>query len=85
MLLAVLGWGKHYLDRPFRWLPYCTEAVYPWYVLHQSLLIVLLFWLALQLGPWLEPTLLLAGTIAGCLLLHEAVIRRSPGYGPCSD
>lgn len=83
MLLAVLGWGKHYLDRPFRWLPYCTEAVYPWYVLHQSLLIVLLFWLKpLQLGSWLEPTLLLAGTIAGCLLLHEAVIRRSPWLRP---
>lgn len=83
MLLAVLGWGKHYLDRPFRWLPYCTEAVYPWYVLHQSLLIALLFWLKpLQLGPWLEPTLLLAGTIAGCLLLHEAVIRRSPWLRP---
>lgn len=66
-----------YLDRPFRWLPYCTEAVYPWYLLHQSLIVALLFWLKpLHLGPWWEPLLVLTGTVAGCLLLHEGLIRR---------
>jgi hypothetical protein len=77
VLLTLLGWAKVYLDRPFRWLPYCTEAVYPWYILHQSLIIALLFWLKpLQLGPWWEPTLVLAGTVAFCLLLHEGLMRR---------
>lgn len=77
VLLSLLGWAKVYLDRPFRWLPYCTEAVYPWYILHQSLIIALLFWLKpLHLGPWWEPLLVLAGTVAGCLLLHEGLIRR---------
>ncbi len=82
-LLAILGWGKVFLDRPFRWLRYCTEAIYPWYILHQSLIIVLLFWLKpLQLGPWLEPALLVAGTISGCLLIHELLIRRSRWLRP---
>jgi peptidoglycan/LPS O-acetylase OafA/YrhL len=76
-LLTILGWGKVLLDRPFRWLPYCTEAVYPWYMLHQSLIILILFWLKpLSLGPWLEPALVVGGTVAGCYLLHEFVIRR---------
>ena len=76
-LLAILGWGKVFLDRPFRWLPYCTEAIYPWYMLHQSLIIALLFWLKpLQLGAWSEPALLLGGTVGGCLLIHELLIRR---------
>lgn len=76
-LLALFGWGKLLLDHPFRWLPYCTEAVFPWYVLHQSLIIMLLYWLApLKLGPWREPLLVLGGTIAGCAVLHELVIRR---------
>lgn len=76
-LLTLLGWAKVTLDRPFRWLPYCTEAIYPWYLLHQSLIIALLFWLKpLQLGPWKEPVLVLAGTIGGCLLMHEYIIRR---------
>ena len=77
VLLTVLGWARRYLDRPFRWLPYCTEAVYPWYILHQSLLIAALFWLKpLHLGPVLEPLLVLIATVAGCLLLHEYLIRR---------
>ncbi|MDQ2701991.1 MAG: acyltransferase family protein [Pseudomonadota bacterium] len=76
-LLAIFGWARQLLDRPFRWLPYATEAVYPWYVLHQSLIVPLVFVLApLQLGPVLEPVLVLAGTVAGCVLLHEFVIRR---------
>ncbi|MFT4180241.1 MAG: acyltransferase family protein [Thermomonas sp.] len=76
-LLALFGWARILLDRPFRWLPYCSEAVFPWYILHQTLIVVLAFWLApLQLGPWLEPLLVLSGTVAGCVLLHELLIRR---------
>lgn len=77
MLCAILGFSRAYLDRPFRWLPWANEAVYPWYVLHQSLIVAIAFvLLPLRLGPVLEPVLVLAGTIAGCALLH-AVIRRS--------
>lgn len=76
-LLAIFGWGYVLLDRPFRWLPYATEAVYPWYILHQSLIVPLAFVLIpLRLGPVVEPLLVSGGTIAGCLLLHEFVIRR---------
>ena len=76
-LLAILGWGRALLDRPFRWLPYATEAVYPWYILHQSLIVLVAYWLIpLRLGAWWEPALVLLGTVAGCLLLHEFVIRR---------
>ncbi|MGA6181677.1 hypothetical protein ACPEH1_11205 [Stenotrophomonas sp. NPDC077421] len=64
MLPTLLGWAKRYLNRPFRRLLYCTEAIYAWYVLHQSLLIALLFWAKpLQLGPVLELLLLLANSI----------------------
>jgi len=77
-LLAVFGWGQVWLNRPFRWLPYATEAVYPWYILHQSLIVPIAFLLLpLRLGPMWEPVLVLGGTVAGCLLLHEALIRRS--------
>ncbi|KAF1005621.1 MAG: hypothetical protein GAK28_03103 [Luteibacter sp.] len=76
-LLTILGWGKAWLNRPFRWLPYCTEAVYPWYMLHQSLIVPLVFLLKpLSLGPWLEPALVVGGTVAGCHLIYEYGIRR---------
>lgn len=76
-LLAIFGWGYTWLNRPFRWLPYATEAVYPWYTLHQSLIVLLAYWLIpLNLGGGIESTLVIGGTIAGCLVLHELVIRR---------
>ncbi|WP_049622215.1 acyltransferase family protein [Frateuria defendens] len=76
-IAAVLGWGHAYLNRPFRWLPYAREAVYPWYVLHQSVLLFVAWRLfPLHLGPVAEPVLVLLGTVAGCALLHEFAIRR---------
>ena len=77
-LLAIFGWSRTLLDRPFAWLPRAREAVYPWYILHQSLIVALAFWIAPRgAGPVLEPLLVGAGTIAGCLLLHEGLIRRN--------
>jgi glucan biosynthesis protein C len=52
--------------------------VYPWYVLHQTLIIVLVWWLApLRLGPWLEPAVLLTGTLLACWALTAVVRRRA--------
>lgn len=77
-LLAIFGWGRAWLDRPFRWLPYCTEAVFSWYVLHQTLIVALAYGLIpMHLGPVAEGALVVGGTVAGCLLLHEFVIRRN--------
>ncbi len=82
-LAAVLGWGHQLLNRPFRWLPYATEAVFPWYMLHQTLIVGLAYLLIpLRFGPVLEPALLVMGTVAGCALLHECLIRRSPWLRP---
>lgn len=77
-LLALFGWARAWLDRPFRWLPYARETVFCIYILHQTVLILLLYALRpLSLGAWLEPALVLGGTFALCLLLHEGLIRRS--------
>ncbi len=76
-LLALLGWAQVWLAAPRRWVRWAREAVFPCYILHQTLLILLLYWLrSLQLGPWLEPALVLSGTVLGCALLYEGVIRR---------
>lgn len=81
-ILAILGWAHHALNRPWPWLAWANEQVYPWYVLHQTLIIVGITWLApLQLGPVLEPALLTAGTILGCWGL-TALVRRSNWLRP---
>lgn len=82
-LCAILGWSHHLLNRPMRWLPWATEAVYPWYVLHQSLIVLIAYWiLPLKFGPLAEPAIVLGGTVAGCFVLHE-IIRRVPLLRPC--
>lgn len=82
MLLTLLGWAHHRLNRPWRWLPWAREAVYPWYVLHQTAIIVLAVALARwPLGPVLEPLALLAGTVLLCWAL-TALVRRSRWLRP---
>lgn len=82
-IATILGWSHQLLNRPFRWLPYATEAVFPWYMLHQTLIVAVAFYLVpLRLGPVIEPLLVIGATIAGCLLLHEFVIRRSRWLRP---
>lgn len=77
-IITILGWGHQCLNKPMPWLVYATEAVYPWYILHQTITVVAGYNLAaLSLGPVLEPLLLLVVTIGGCFFLHEFVIRRA--------
>lgn len=76
-LLALLAWGARLLNRPWPGLRYASEAVYPWYILHQSLIVFAAYWLIpYGLGPVREPVLVLLITAAGCLSIHELLIRR---------
>ncbi len=75
-LCAILGWGHALLNRPYRWLPWANEAVYPWYILHQSLIVFIAYFLVpAKIGPVAEPLVIGVGTVAGCWLL-TAMIRR---------
>lgn len=76
MLAAILGWSFHALDRPFRWLPWANDNVYPWYVLHQSLIVLLAYWLIpVRLPAGVEALAVLAGTVTGCWVI-TAMVRR---------
>jgi len=80
---TILGHGHRHLNRPWRWLRWANESVYPWYVLHQTLIIAGVALLApLALGPVLEPALLVVLTIVGCWLLTDGLIRRFNGLRP---
>jgi glucan biosynthesis protein C len=82
MVLTILGWAHCKLNRPWRWLPWANESVYPWYILHQTVLIVLIVWLApLRLGRPLEPLLLGLGTLLACWGV-TSVVRRSDWLRP---
>ena len=76
-ILSLLALAQRYLNRPSRTLTYMTEAIFPWYILHQTLIVMLGFWATRQgLPVGVEVALVIGGTFAGCALLHELVIRR---------
>ncbi|MGB3627350.1 MAG: acyltransferase family protein, partial [Henriciella sp.] len=77
VIAALLGLAQRYLNRPSRALTYMTEAIFPWYILHQTLIVMAGFWLTRQgLDAWSEFALVVIATVGGCALLHECFIRR---------
>ncbi|MEQ8801976.1 acyltransferase family protein [Haliea sp.] len=82
-LLAILGAAQRWLNRPWNWIPRANAVVYPWYILHQSLIVPLAFYLTpLRLPHALEVMLVAAGTVGGCLLITELFLRRSRWLRP---
>jgi hypothetical protein len=75
-VLAILGLAARFLNRSSTKLSYLTEAVYPYYIVHQSLIIIIGFELtSFELGPWLEPILVIGLTFIGSAAIFELVRR----------
>lgn len=82
-ILAIIGYGGYWLNKPTnkldkdgRLLRYCNDAILPWYMLHQTLIIVFAMWLKpLAVPVVVEVPLLILLTCAGCWAGYE-VIRR---------
>lgn len=76
-ILVLMAFAYRYLNQPRPWIAYGTAAVFPWYILHQTLTVMLGGELArFELGPVVEPALVLGGTVIGCWALYELAIRR---------
>jgi hypothetical protein len=75
-IAAVLGFGALHLNRGGPLLRYLTVGVFPFYIVHQTLIVVAGHHLArLGLPQGLEAGLLIAITAAGCLLAYEIARR----------
>ncbi|REL30853.1 acyltransferase family protein [Thalassotalea euphylliae] len=66
-----------------RWLTYGVDAVYPFYILHQTIILVAGFYLTqLNLGIAVESSLLVLVTITGCFVGYE-LVKRVDILRPC--
>ena len=80
-ILTLLGIGQRFLNHESRILRYLTSAIFCYYVLHQTIIVIAGFYLTeLQLGAMPEFLALTLITILGCMLGYE-VLRRVPGAG----
>jgi glucan biosynthesis protein C len=83
IIIAFLGAGQAYLNRPSKRLSYLTTAVFPYYILHQTLIILVgVYFTSLGLPVALEALLVIVGTFVACYVLYEYVIRRVPLLRP---
>ena len=75
-VLMVLALAYKYLNKKSSLLSYFNDAVYPFYIVHQTIIIVLAYNLApLSLGPIIEPIGVILLTTLLCFICFE-VIRR---------
>jgi hypothetical protein len=82
-ILAILGFARRWLrDRDGPLLRYAAGAVFCWYIVHQTVIVVAAHWLkALALPAGIEASLVIGATVAGCYLAYE-IARRVPQLRP---
>ncbi|HEX7925951.1 MAG TPA: acyltransferase family protein [bacterium] len=75
-IVAILGFGKRWLTKDSPVLRYLTDAVFPYYIIHQTAIIAAAFWLRdAGLPFWAEASLVLLATVASCALGYDLVRR----------
>ena len=73
LIVGLLGFARAHLnfDGPAR--RYLTEAIFPYYIAHQTIIVLAGYWLLpLDLGAGPQFAILIAATVAGCALTFEA-------------
>lgn len=75
-IVAILGFGAKHLNRGGPVLRYLTVGVFPFYIVHQTIIVVVGHHLAqLRLPFAVEAGVLIAVTFAGCFLAYELARR----------
>lgn len=73
LIIGLLGFARAHLnfDGPAR--RYLTEAIFPYYIAHQTIIVLAGYWLLpLNLGAGAEFAILITATVTGCALTYEA-------------
>lgn len=78
-ILACLGWAKRLLDKPSPLLSYSAEASYPFYILHQTVIVAVAFYVVqLTWGILPKLTVVMLLSFGLCMAMYEGVRRVGP-------
>ncbi len=82
-ILVLLGYGSKYLNKPNKILTYCNRAVYPFYILHQTITVAIGYYI-MDLNWGLLPKFLILtlGTFFGSWLFYHYLILKLPFLYP---
>ena len=77
-ILTIFAWARLYLNQSSPQLAYANRAVYPFYILHQTLtLIIGYFMMQVSYSLAVEFLIMVVGTFLGSWLIYEGVILRT--------
>jgi glucan biosynthesis protein C len=77
-ILCIVAWAQHLFTKSNPVLRYLNGGVYCFYILHQTLIIAIAYYLVpRKLGPVLEAGLIIALVAISCVLFYE-LLRRLP-------
>lgn len=75
-VLAFIGYGRHFLSFQNAFLRWAREAAYPVYILHQTLMLIIAYWIIqTSWNPWTKYWAVLAGTLISSVALYQLAIR----------
>ncbi len=78
-VITVIAYGQHYLNKPHPWLKYINEGLYPFYILHQTVIIAIGYYVCqwdwgIAAKYWSISML----TLVSCVGFYLIVIRSNP-------
>jgi glucans biosynthesis protein C len=75
-VITVVAFGQYYLNRPHPWLKYFNEGLYPFYILHQTVIIAIGYYVCqLSWGIGAKFWTVSFLTLISCLAIYFLVIR----------
>lgn len=75
-VFAIIGYGKKYINKKHRALSYINEAVYPFYILHQTIIVILAYYVVQVSDSILSKYFFIViVTFALTMFLYHLVIR----------
>jgi peptidoglycan/LPS O-acetylase OafA/YrhL len=76
-IMVFLGFGRQYLSFSNRLLAWARDASYPIYILHQTVIIVIAYFVIRQpWAAWTKYWVVLGTTLLVCVLAYEYLLRR---------
>ena len=82
-MCELFGLAQKYLNKPSKTLSYLTEGIFPYYILHQTIIVIIGANLTtLVIGAIPEFLILMALTPLLCLGIYDYIIRRTPFLRP---
>ncbi|RAJ04046.1 peptidoglycan/LPS O-acetylase OafA/YrhL [Chitinophaga skermanii] len=75
-VFALVGYGKRYFNKQHRLLPYLNQAIYPFYILHQTVIVVFAFYVV-QTNDTIDMKylFLVISTFLFCMIAYHVFIR----------